>query len=99
MKIATKKIGKFLKSLTDVEYEYMRQCMRFRDLLKDLIEIHKLDKAGICAKFIVSEEDYESFIKGDYIYSVHDMAVINHLYITIQSQKLEDSAPFQIVTK
>lgn len=96
MQIATKKIGVFLKSLTDAEYIYMRHCMEFRDLLKGLIDRYKLDKATICDKFNVAPEDYESYIKGDYNYSVHDMAVLNHLSVILRKEEIEENPPYQI---
>lgn len=96
MKIDTKKIGTFLKSIDGAEYIYMQHCMEMRNGITNLIKRHNLSKQEVCEKFKIKPIKYNDYIKGNYNYSVMDMACLNAAFMELEAEKLKDNVPVQV---
>ena len=96
MKVDTKKIGTFLKSIDGAEYRYMQQCMGMRNSLDNLIKRHNLSKEYIIERFNIKPAKYKDFILGNYNYSVRDMACLNTAFMELEAEKLKEEVPFQV---
>lgn len=96
MKIDTKKIGLFLKSMDGAEYLYMQQSMEIRNSIERLIKRYNLSKQDVCQRFKIKPLQYNNYVKGNYNYSVMDMARINACFMELEMEKLKDNVPIQV---
>jgi len=96
MKINTKKIGVILKSLDVADYIYLEQCMKMRNGINNLIKRHNLSKNDVCERFKITPLKYNDLIKGNYNYSISDIACLNASFVELESIKLKEEAPVQI---
>lgn len=96
MKIDTKKIGIFLKSIDGAEYIYMQHCIDMRNGINNLIKRYDLTKEDVCRRFRIKPTKYNDYLKGNYNYSLKDMACVNAAFMELESEKLKDSVPFQV---
>jgi predicted XRE-type DNA-binding protein len=85
MKIDTKKIGAFLKSINDAEYIYITHCMNMRNGISSLIKKHNLSKEEVCQAFGIKPSKYDDYVKGNYNYSLMDMACLNCYLCSIRN--------------
>jgi hypothetical protein len=67
-----------------------------RNSINSLIDKFKLDKVFICDKFRIPERKYKDFVSGSFNYSVMEMAILNALFIELETEALKDEAPFQV---
>lgn len=96
MSIDTKKVGLFLKYITDAEYLYLQHCIDIRNAANNLINRHNLSKEEFCKLLEIKPSKYTDFITGNYNYSVHDMACINAAFMELEAKKLQDEVPFKV---
>jgi hypothetical protein len=96
MKIDSKKVGLFLKSINEAEYIFMQHCMQMRDNINTLIKRHNLSKEEFCQRFRIKPAKYNDYIKGNYNYSIMDIACLNAAFIELESKKLEENLPIKI---
>ena len=96
MKIDTKKIGTFLKSIDGAEYIYMEHCMNMRHSINKLIKRHNLSKEDVCERFRIKPAKYNDYVKGNYNYSIMDMACLNAAFVELESIKLNENVPVQV---
>ena len=89
MKINTKKIQKFLMELSDVDAIYLNTVLNYVKELNDLIKKHDLSKERFCELFNIKESEFINFTKGNYDYSLVDMATINAVWMKLESERLE----------
>lgn len=99
MKIDTKRIGLFLKSMDGAEYRYLCLSMQFRASLESLIKEHNLSKEEICQRFKIKLAKYNDYVKGNYNYSLIDMASLNASHMELGIKKLEENPPFKVASK
>jgi len=81
----TKKVGEFLKELTELEIRYLQHCMNFVDGIKTLISKYKLEKDAVVGIFHIEEEEYDDYVDGNYDYTVKDISLLQSAF-----RKLED---------
>lgn len=99
MEIDTEKIGAFLKSMDGAEYTYLQHCMEMRSGISSLIKRHNLSKEDVCERFKIEPEIYDDYIKGNYNYSIMDMARLNATFMALEVKKLEDNVPVKVNQK
>lgn len=99
MEIDTEKIGAFLKSMDGAEYTYLQHCMEMRSGICSLIKRHNLSKEDVCERFKIEPEIYDDYIKGNYNYSIMDMARLNATFMALEVKKLEDNVPVKVSQK
>ena len=86
----TKKIGKFLKGLNEVEYRYLELCMHVVSGIKLLFKRHELTKKRFIELFGINDRDYNNYIGGNYNYKISDMAKLNHVHDTLEIEKINN---------
>ena len=91
------KVRKMLKSLNDGEYRYLEMTMGFVTGMKELIRKFKLDKKTFCEMFKINPRIYNDYIKGNYNYSVKDMAMLHCVFMELETKALEKKVPVQVV--
>ena len=96
MNIDTKKVGLFRKYRRDAEYLYLHHCIDIRNAANNLITRHNLSKEEFCKMLQIKPSKYNAFIKGNYIYSIHDMACINAAFMELEAKKLQEEVPFKV---
>ena len=94
--INTKKIGTFLKSITEAEYIYMGHCMGMRDSIEKLIKRHKISKADFCKRFHIKPSGYNDFVKGNRNYTAMDMARLNSAFMELEIEQVKKNVPVQV---
>jgi hypothetical protein len=70
--------------------------MDIRNAISNLIKRHNLTKGYICETFKIKDKQYENYVKGNYNYSILDMARVNALHFELETKKLQEQAPFQV---
>lgn len=95
MKLDTKKIRLFLKSMEGAELIYLRYTMTIRQNLESLISEHLLTKDKICERFKIKPSQYNNFVKGDYNYTLEHLAMINAAFVELESEKIKENVPFK----
>jgi hypothetical protein len=96
MKIKSVQIGEFLKSLSDEEFNFLKLTMNVREGIEGLMTKYGMTKEDICQNFLIKEEGYENFVKGNYAYTISHMATINSLFMKFEQEKLAKRVPFQV---
>ncbi|MDA3780195.1 MAG: hypothetical protein PF487_08290 [Bacteroidales bacterium] len=76
LEIDSKKIGKFIKGLTEAEFRYIEITIGFVGGIKDLIKTFKLDKEAIVDLFHLRPKDYNKYIGGNYNYNLKEIAML-----------------------
>jgi hypothetical protein len=95
--INTIKIGEFLKNLSKAEFIYLQHSIEFVKSLDMMTLRHKITKAQVMEKFkLKTDHEYENFTKGNMEYSLRDLARLNAFYVELETDALEDTAPFQV---
>ena len=95
MNIHTVKIGEFLASLTDVDYQYLGITMQVKDGINTIIKELSLTKEEVCQHFQIKEDAYDNFVKGNYHYAISHMATSNYLFFKIRERKALENPPFK----
>ena len=95
MKINIKKVGLFLKSLTEAERLYLDGCFSMSKSIQSLIRKHGLSKVEVCTRFQIKSRKYDDFVTGNYNYDCNDMANLNAAFIDLESEKLKEKVPVQ----
>lgn len=90
MKIDTKKIGNFIKSLNDVEYRYLELTMQFIGGLQSLVEKYKLSKEEVCERFHIAFEKYDDYVSGNFNYSLADLSCLNAAFMELEREHLKN---------
>ena len=76
----TKKVGKFLKGLTEVEFRYLQLTMQVVHGIKILFNKYNLTKERFIELFDIKEKDYNNYITGNYTYNISDMAKLDTVH-------------------
>lgn len=84
--IDTKKIFKFLKSLNDTEYIYLRNHLGVLNGIKSLIQDFNLSKEEICESFRLDPKKYKDFVVGNYTYTLMHIAILNDKMSKLRSE-------------
>jgi len=87
LEIDNKKIGKFMKGLTDAEIRYVALCVDFISGLKSLIDKYDLDKEAVVDLFQINTKDYNNYIGGNYNYTIKDIAFLNAAFKKLEHEK------------
>lgn len=93
------KIGKFLKNLTVAEHFYLGHVLHLIENINSIIERYKLSKEYACELFHVNLSQYDNFTKGDYNYTIRDMAVITAVYRKLETERIAAVELFTVSTK
>lgn len=96
MKIDTKKVGTFLKSIDGAEFIYLQHCVDIRTSINNLIKRHNLTKQDIIERFRIKPAKYKDFVMGNYNYSLIDMACLNAAFMELEAKKLKEHVPCQV---
>lgn len=96
IKVNSKKVGTFLKSLSEPDYCYLRLTLQMVEGLRSLIKRHKLSKEDVCQRFKIKPAKYTDFVKGNINYSLHDMARLNAAFMDLEMEELAKNAPIKI---
>jgi predicted XRE-type DNA-binding protein len=92
-----KKVGVFLKSLQPAEYIYLKHCIGMRNSINALITENNISKQEACAAFEIASNKYNDFVKGNYEYTLKDMAKINALHLHYAQLNLHKTVPIKTV--
>lgn len=91
-----KRVRQFLKDLTPVQFRYLELTMQMASSMQDLVKRFKLSKEDFCKMFEIKPAKYNDYIKGNYNYSVHDMAMLNANYIKLESERVQKAEIVQV---
>lgn len=83
----TKKVGKFLKGLTEVEFRYLQLTMQVVHGIKILFNKYNLTKERFIELFGINEKDYNNYISGNYVYRISDMAKLDTVHETLATEQ------------
>ena len=94
--INSKEIQKFLGSLNKVEFVYVEHAIRIVNSINNLIEEFSIPKEVICSSFEIKICEYDNFIKGNFEYTLKDIAVINSLHYQYNAEKIKENSPIKV---
>ena len=87
--IDTKKVGKFLKSLNESEFMYMRHCADLSASLRKLVR-DGMSKEEFCKKFYISPKKYKDFLLGNCNYDLKAVACLEAVFNEIALKKMQE---------
>ena len=98
-KLDSKKIRTFLKSINSVEFRYLELTMQMAGSMQNLVQKYNLDKQRFCDLFGISTKKYDDYIKGNFNYSVNDMALLNANYQLLEAERIKEEELVKIAGK
>jgi len=93
------KVGKFLKGLTVAEHFYLGHVLQTINYIKSIVEKFELTKERACELFHIKPSQYDNYTKGNYTYTVRDMAVITAVYRKLEAEKVAEAELFKVKAK
>jgi hypothetical protein len=94
-----KKVRLFLKELEPVQFRYLELTMQLASNLQDIIKRNKLSKEDFCKHFEIKPAKYNDYIKGNYNYSVNDMAMLNAVYHKLEIERIKKEEIIKVGTE
>ena len=88
-KLDSKKVRTFLKELNSVEFRYLELTVQMVSSIDNLIKRYKLDKKRFCELFHIKPTKYVDYTKGNYNYSVNDMATLNAVFQQLETERVK----------
>ena len=67
--------------------------------MQNLIQRYKLDKQRFCDLFGISARKYDNYVKGNYSYSIDDMALLNANYQLLETERIKEEEQIKIATE
>jgi hypothetical protein len=98
-KLNGKKVRMFLKNLNQVEFHYLELTMQVVGNLQSIIKKYKLDEKRFCELFHISPKKYDDYTKGNFNYSVHDMATLNYVYQQLETERIKEEDRIKIAVE
>lgn len=98
-KLDSKKVRTFLKDINSVEFRYLELTVQMASGLQNLIQRYKLDKKRFCDLFGINARVYDGYIKGDFNYTVEDMALLNANYQLLETERIKQEEQIRIATE
>lgn len=98
-KLDSKKVRLFLKELNQVEFRYLELTMQIVSDLQMLIKRYKLDKKRFCELFHINAKVYDRYTKGDFNYTVNDMATLNAVYQQLEIERIKEEERIKIAVE
>ena len=95
-KLDSKKVRTFLKELNSVEFRYLELTVQMVGSIDNLIKKYKLDKERFCELFHIKPTKYVDYIKGNYNYTVNDMATLNYAYQHLETERIKEEDRIKI---
>ena len=89
----------FLKSINSVEFRYLELTVQMVSSFDNLIKRYKLDKVKFCELFHIKPTKYVDYIKGNYNYSIDDMATLNAVYQQLETERIKQEEQIKIATE
>lgn len=93
------KIGKFLKNLTVAEHYYLGHVLHMIGSIGSIIEKYSLSKGRACQLFHVNLSQYDNYTKGNYNYTIRDMAVVTAVYRKLETERIAEVELFKVSAK
>ena len=99
MDINTKKIHQFLKTINEVEYNYLKYAIDISYSIRGLIRSFNLTKEFVCNNFQIPIRKYNDFINGSYEYSMNDMSTLDFLWKELEKEAIDKNDVIKISKK
>lgn len=94
-----KKIGAFLKGLDPVEFRYLELTVQLASSIQSLIRSYNLTKEEFCEMFSINPKKYDDYIKGNFNYSLHDMATLNYAYRKLETDRVSQEEVIKVTAE
>jgi hypothetical protein len=98
-KLDSKKVQTFLKELNSIEFRYLELTVQMASGLQNLIQRYRLDKKRFCDLFGINIKKYDDYTKGNFNYSVEDMALLNANYQLLETERIKQEEQIRIATE
>ena len=98
-KLDAKKVQKFMKDLTSVEFRYLELTIQIAGELQRIVKRYKLDKKRFCELFHISPKRYENYIKGNTTYKLDDMATLNAVYQQLEIERIKEEDTIKVTAE
>lgn len=97
-KLDSIKIRKFLGSLNSVEFRYLELAVQMVGSLQTTIKRFNLNKERFCELFDINIKVFDRYTKGDFDYSIEDLAKVNYVYQKLEKEQIEKEELIRIKT-
>jgi transcriptional regulator with XRE-family HTH domain len=84
-----KKVRDFLKGLNPIQFRYLELTVQLAAQFQSLIQGYGLSKEKFCELFEIKPAQYNNYIKGNYNYSVNDMAMLTAVYRKLETERVQ----------
>lgn len=84
----SKTIRKFLSSLEDIDFRYLRIQISMASDARNLIKEFNLTEGKFCFLMKITPNEYHSYISGGFKYTVEHMARLQAAYCKLSAEKI-----------
>jgi hypothetical protein len=98
-KLDSKKVRTFLSELNSTEFRYLELTVQMVSSFDNLIKRYKLDKERFCELFHIKPTKYVNYIKGNFNYTIDDMATLNAVYQQLETERIKQEEQIKIATE
>lgn len=81
------KVRKFLGSLNDVEFRYMRIQTNMASEARQLVFDFKLTREQFCENMQISPRQYNSYMNGGFNYDLRKMCLMQSYYCKLSAER------------
>lgn len=85
------KVRTFFSTLNDAEFQYVKLTTGLVNNIQGAIKEYSFSKEYVCEKFEINIGVHDDFVKGNYDYSLKDMATLNALICEWKSIVIENN--------
>ena len=82
------KVRKFLASLTDLEYRYLRLQCQVANEARDIVMTFNISREEFCVHMGITQEEYDMYMTGGYEYDLMQMAKLQALHFKYESERI-----------
>lgn len=91
-----KQVNNFLGKLDDGQFGYLHLTVGFVHSLKMCIRKFNLSREHVCRYFSLEDKDYIAFTRGNWTYDLHQMSLLNALYMEMEQEISRQNSPIQV---
>lgn len=87
-----KEIRKFLGSLNDLDFRYLRIQISMANDARTLVKDFNLSREQFCELIQISQKEYDKYMTGGFNYDIRKMALIQAAFCKLQMERTKEEA-------
>lgn len=92
IEMEAKEIRKFLGSLNDLDFRYLRIQISMANDARTLVKDFNLSREQFCELIQISPKEYDKYMTGGFNYDIRKMALIQAAFCKLQMERTKEEA-------